>query len=125
MAPTHTPSPGPVAWLAANRGTGGTALILLGALLGAVPATLAAKTGGDYLLVTILSGALALLVLVLGVMVRYTPGSAGDGTAVQELIRILVLVLGGVSGLLVALIGLTLPYYWWNDLTKWLRLGER
>src|SRR5437868_2536046 len=41
MASPQNTSPGPVAWLAANRGTGGTALIVLGALLVALAVLLA------------------------------------------------------------------------------------
>jgi ABC-type uncharacterized transport system len=120
-----TRSSGPVAWLAANRGTGGLALIALGALLAVIPAVLAAKTGGEFILVTILTGALALLVLAIGVLVRYTPGTAGEGTEVHELIRILLLALGGGCGLLITLIGVALHYYWWTDLTNLIRLGDR
>jgi hypothetical protein len=123
-----TPSnnaPDPIARFAANRGTAGLVLIAIGVAVGAGVATLVAKIGTEFLLISILTGALALLFLVIGVMVRHTPGTAGEGPAVHELVRVYLLILGGVTGLLIALMGLALHYYWWSDLTDWLRLGNR
>src|SRR5438067_915864 len=125
MNSDSNPSADPIARFAANRGTAGLVLMAVAVLLGAGVATLVAKIGSEFLLISILSGALALLILIVGVMVRHTPATAGDGPAVHELVRIYLLILGGVTGLLIALMGLALHYYWWTDLTDWLRLGNR
>jgi hypothetical protein len=125
MTTSENNTPDPIARFAANRGTAGLILMAIGVALAAGVATLVAKIGSDFLLLSILGGALALLFLVVGVMVRHTPASAGEGPAINDLVRIYLLSLGGVAGLLIALMGLALHYYWWNDLTDWLRLGNR
>jgi hypothetical protein len=125
MNSTNNTPPDSVARFAAKRGTAGLVLMAIGVALAAGVATLVAKIGSEFLLITILTGALALLFLVVGVMIRHTPATAGEGPAVHELVRIYLLILGGVTGLLIALMGLALHYYWWTDLTDWLRLGNR
>jgi hypothetical protein len=123
-ADTRTESPGFIPWLAANRGAAGLGLMALGVALAVLPVWLGSKYRTDYVAVTALTGLLALLVLGMGVVIRSTPAAAG-GVEGQELMRIYTLILGGVAGLLVALTGAALSYYWWDDLTRWLRLGER
>jgi hypothetical protein len=122
---SNNTTPDPVAKFAANRGTAGLVLMGIGILLGGGVAAFVAKLGTEFLLISILGGALALLFLIIGVMVRHTPETAGEGPAVHELVRIYLLVLGGVAGLVIAFMGLALHYYWWSDLTDWLRLGNR
>ncbi len=115
-------APGLIAWVAGHRRQTGTILLTLGIILIALDVVLGARTGTEYLMILVLGGLLAALTLVAGVAARFRP--EGAGSPIDEA-RFLVLTLGGLAGLIVALIGLTLTYRWWESLTNWLRLGER
>ena len=73
MNSNNNPSSDPIARFAANRGTAGLILMAIGVALAAGVATLVAKIGSEFLVLTILGSRLALLFLVVGVMVRHTP----------------------------------------------------
>jgi hypothetical protein len=118
-APSSSQSPF-LAWLTARRVAVGTGLMAAGAAIAVLPTLLASWHGTDFLGTVMLTGLLALLVLAVGVSVRFLADSADP-------IRLLVLVvlLGGGAGLLIALTGVTLCYHWWNLLTDWISVGNR
>ncbi len=121
-SPTTKPeSGGLVNWLAANRGRAGIFLAVLGAAILVVPVLLVAYYHWDFLPVVISTGALGLLVIAVGVMLNFLAAEEGDA----DRVRMLVLVLGGCGGLLIAVSGASLSYLWWNYLTNWLRDEDR
>jgi hypothetical protein len=122
MTTPTTPTPGLIAWLSGSRAASGVALMLGGIAALAVPVTLVAKYGTEFLPAVILTSALGLLWLIAGVWQRArtpSPGREADEA------RYLVLAVGGLTGLLTALLGAALAYQWWDYLVDWLRLGKR
>src|SRR5437762_2741059 len=119
---TSNPAPaGLVGWLAAKRGPGGVFLVVLGAAIMAVPVLLFSYYRWDFLPVIICTAVLGLLCIAVGVMLHFLAVEEGD----VDRVRMLVLVLGGCGGLLIAACGASLAYVWWNYLTAWLRDDER
>src|SRR5947209_19878873 len=109
-------------WLVRRRVVAGTGLIVLGVAITVLPTLLASWYATEYLGTIIFSSLLAVLVLGVGVMLRFVPAEAG---AKPDRLLALVLLLGGVGGLLIALIGVALTGHWSSLLTDWLSAGKR
>lgn len=93
-----------------------------GVAIAVLPVLLATWHGSEFLMTVLFTALLALLVLGVGVTVRFLPAEAANDPG--RLLR-LVLTLGGLSGLLVALTGVALSVHWWAYLTDWLSQGKR
>jgi hypothetical protein len=105
------------AWDALGRLERQTAisLLVLAALFSLIPILVGIKYRGDYLAVCLWGGALALVAL-LGSLWRFFAHPARLSPA--DSTRLLVLVVGGLSGLLtVAFLGLGLAIKWWSTVT--------
>src|SRR5262245_30445372 len=112
-APTK---PGAVGWLAANRNLAGMILIVAGILLAVVPVVLIARYETNWLGTAILTALIALLWLAVGVVLRFRPVHSGSP---EDEAHFLALAVGGLTGLAVAMLGLTLSFKWWDGLTNW------
>jgi hypothetical protein len=113
---------GLLSWLVRRRVVAGTALIVLGIAIAVLPTLLASWYGAEYLGTVVFSGLFALLMLGVGVTLRFLPAEASENAG--RLLG-LVLLLGGVGGLLVALVGVALTVHWSSLLTDWLGAGKR
>src|SRR5262245_7390849 len=118
MTDRSTSTPGLITWIAASRPRSGLALLVAGLVLAAIPAVLYSKYGTEMLSMVVLTGLMALVLLVAAIGQRLRP--AGGGNPVDEA-RMLVLAIGGLIGLLVAVTGAVLAAHWWDFLTRWLR----
>jgi hypothetical protein len=96
--------------------------MVAGVAIAVLPTLLAAWYGRAFVGTIIALGALALLVLGVGVVLRFLPAEAANSPG--RLLG-LVLVLGGVGGLFVALTGMALTLHWSDELIDWLREGKR
>jgi hypothetical protein len=119
---TQSSESGLLAWLVRRRVFAGTALVVIGIAIAVLPTLVASWYGTEFLGTVIFSGLLAFLVIAVGVTLRFMPAEAG---ARPERLLALVLLLGGVGGLLVALVGVALTVHWSNLLTDWLSAGKR
>jgi hypothetical protein len=118
----QTSGSGLLAWLVRRRVLAGTSLVILGIAIAVLPTLLSSWYGTEYLGTVIFSGLLAFLVIAIGVTIRFMPAEAS-----ANVVRLLglVLLLGGLGGLLVALVGVALSIHWSNLLTDWLSAGKR
>jgi hypothetical protein len=116
-----TEKPGFVSWLAANRGAAGIVLMLAGIGVAVLPTLLVSWYHTDYWGTVVCTGLLAVLLLGVGVYLKFLPPGAAD----QERVQMILLVLGGLGGLLITGTGLALTYHWWDQWAAWLGRGER
>jgi hypothetical protein len=121
MSTNHTDKPGPITWLATNRATAAIGLVVAGVVVAILPTLLASWYGTDFLGAVFFTGLLALLLIGVGVILRFMPAESAD----PDRLRIVLLSLGATGGLLVAATGMALAYHWWDLLTSWLRSGAR
>src|SRR5437868_15544051 len=107
MSTSENPAakPGLLPWLATHRVSAGTGVIVAGIAIAVLPTLLASWYGSTFAGTIVALAALALLVLGVGVMLRFSPPDAAENPG--RLLG-LVLALGGVGGLFVALTGIAL-----------------
>jgi hypothetical protein len=113
--------PGPITWLATNRAAAAVVLVVVGIAVAVLPTLLASWYGTEFVGTIFFTGLLALLLIGVGVVLRFMPPDAAD----PDRLRILLLSLGAIGGLLVTATGVALTYHWWELLISWLRSGAR
>lgn len=113
MANSETPQPQRQAlldWMVENRQRSAYWLFGLGVLLALIPLWLGIRYRSDYLLVCLGTGILALIPVGAGVwQLLRAPGPLSE----KDAVRMLILAMGGLSGLTLVTIAVTLASVWW------------
>lgn len=141
MAHVDTPTTNKlIPWLAARRKIIGIALIVLGAIIAVTPtiitwiwlnnnpptseenAPTTATIMTDFAGTVAVNSILALLVIGVGIAFLIL---RDDAPVLPAQLLMLVLILGGAGGLLIAMVGISLTSHWWELLTDWLARDKR
>lgn len=100
-------------WMAHHKAEVAYALLATGGILMVLPLWLALKYRGDYLPTAIMTTALAVIPLAVGLWQLLRPGDPEPQIATS---RLLALAVGGLFGFGVVLVAAALAYQWWDTL---------